>query len=82
MASIAGNVFSVGGCRQARCFKEKRARNRRARGSVSAVRVLRNGVTTGSKGADIMVVMNSDSCMRSSEMTGLQIISGRFNPQT
>lgn len=41
MARMAGRVCSVGGCRQARCFSENRARNRRANGSVSLVRTCR-----------------------------------------
>lgn len=48
MAWIAGSVLSVGGCRQARCLREKRARNRRARGSDSEVRVLRRARMVGS----------------------------------
>ncbi len=45
MASIAGTVSEVGGCREARCFREKRARKRRARGSDSEVRMERSWVT-------------------------------------
>lgn len=41
IAWIAGNVFSVGGCKQAMYFRENRARNRRASGSDSLTRTLR-----------------------------------------
>lgn len=38
---MAGRVWEVGGCRQAWCFREKRARKRRARGADSEMRALR-----------------------------------------
>lgn len=39
---MAGRVWGVGGCRQAWCFREKRARKRRARGTDSEMRALRS----------------------------------------
>lgn len=42
IASIAGTVSSLGGCREARYLSEKSARKRRARGSCSDVRILRS----------------------------------------
>ena len=48
MASMAGKVLSVEGWRQAKCLREKRARNRRPRGSVSVVRTLRRAIIVSS----------------------------------
>lgn len=48
IASIAAGVEGVGGSAEARCFSEKRARKRFARGSVSDVSVLRRVRTAGS----------------------------------
>lgn len=52
MASIAGKVCSVGGFKQARCFRENRALNLRARGISSVVRVfLRQATAATGPGA-------------------------------
>ena len=42
IAWMAGRVCAVGGSRQARCLREKRARKRRARGTDSEVNALRS----------------------------------------
>lgn len=48
MASIAGMVWGVGGFWAARCLREKRARKRLARGTVSEQRSLRRARTIAS----------------------------------
>jgi len=43
MAWMAGTVYGVGGCSEAWCLRENRARKRIARGVCSEVRALRRG---------------------------------------
>lgn len=55
MASMAGTLCSVGGSRQATNFRENRARNLRARGSVSEVSVLRKAATVACETSAILM---------------------------
>lgn len=48
----SGEGLLSGGCRQAKCLREKRARNRRARGSDSETRTLRRDRTVWSTFSD------------------------------
>lgn len=66
MAWIAGKVSEVGGFRQAWCLREKRARNRRARGTDSEVRAIRRGRIVGSsrKGRGELVSMAEGAILK------------------
>lgn len=65
IARIAGRVSYVGGCKEAWCFRVKRARKRIASGVVSFVRAARRGN-----------IVSSGQCFEGSEDVGCAVDNG------